>query len=124
MSKIRDNKPAASCVGCFAWGQLPGRFCRACYTYGQLNPPGTCTVCRREVPVHDGRCRLCRAQASWAVKAAGVNGEAAALAIFLRRVKHQQLFFAGLQRPRNGGPPVGKQGRRVLRRHLNWWMTV
>ncbi|MET7921198.1 hypothetical protein ABZU45_36270 [Streptomyces avermitilis] len=73
MSKIRDNKPAVSCVGCFAWGQLPGRFCRACYTYGQL-------------------------------------------AIFLRRVKHQQLFFANLQRPRNGGPPVGKQGRRVLKR--------
>jgi hypothetical protein len=41
MSKIRDNKPAVSCVGCFAWGQLPGRFCRACYTYGQLNSPGT-----------------------------------------------------------------------------------
>lgn len=116
MSKNRDNKPAASCVGCFAWGQLPGRFCRACYTYGQLNSPGTCAVCRREVPVHDGHCRLCRAQASWAVKAAGVNGEAAALAIFLRRVKRQQLFFANLQRPRNGGPPVGKQGRRVLKR--------
>jgi hypothetical protein len=41
MSKIRDNKPAVSCMGCFAWGQLPGRFCRACYTYGQLNSPGT-----------------------------------------------------------------------------------
>ncbi|MPY58557.1 hypothetical protein [Streptomyces spongiae] len=84
MSKIRDNKPAVSCVGCISWGQLPGRFCRACCTYGQPNSPGTCAVCRREVPVHDGHCRLCRAQAGWAVKAAGVNGEAAALAIFLR----------------------------------------
>lgn len=115
MGHIRDDKPAASCVGCFAWGQLPGRFCRACYTYGQLNPSGTCAICRREIPVHDGHCRLCRAQASWAIKAAGVTGEAAAMAIFLRRVKHQQLFFANMQRPRNGGPPVGKQGRRVLR---------
>ncbi|MGW3661381.1 hypothetical protein ACWD6R_39755 [Streptomyces sp. NPDC005151] len=115
MGRIRADKPAASCAGCFGWGQLPGRFCRACYTYGQLNSLGTCSVCRREVPVHDGHCRLCRAQASWAVKTAGATGEAAALAIFLRRVKHQQLFFANMQRPRNGGPPVGKEGRRVLK---------
>ncbi|MFD9534705.1 hypothetical protein [Streptomyces sp. NPDC060010] len=116
MGHIGQDKPAVSCVGCFAWGQLPGRFCRACYTYGQLNALGVCLICRRDIPVHDGHCRLCRAQASWAVKAAGATGEAAALAIFLRGVKHQQLFFANLQRPRNGGPPVGKQGRRVRKR--------
>lgn len=27
---------------------------------------------------------------------------------FLLKVKHQQLFFANMQRPRGGGPPVGK----------------
>ncbi|MDX3134427.1 hypothetical protein PV367_32620 [Streptomyces europaeiscabiei] len=27
----------------------------------------------------------------------------------------QQLFFANLQRPKNGGPRVGKAGRRVLK---------
>nr|WTB29860.1 hypothetical protein OG781_10485 [Streptomyces sp. NBC_00830] len=34
---------------------------------------------------------------------------------FLLKVKHQQLFFANMQRPRGGGPPVGKAGRRRLR---------
>ncbi|MFC4506049.1 MULTISPECIES: hypothetical protein [Streptomyces] len=36
MGKISDNKPAASCTGCLAWGQqLPGRYCRGCYTRGE-----------------------------------------------------------------------------------------
>ncbi|MGY5061020.1 hypothetical protein ACWDFR_44450 [Streptomyces sp. 900105755] len=34
---------------------------------------------------------------------------------YLRRVTCQQLFFANLQRPKNGGPRVGKAGRRVLK---------
>ncbi|WP_413752420.1 hypothetical protein NRF20_09725 [Streptomyces sp. R-74717] len=62
-----------------------------------------------------GYCRLCKAQATWAIKAAGVTGEAASIMPFLRQVRHQQLFFANMQRPRNGGPPVGKEGRRVLK---------
>ncbi|MFJ2191863.1 hypothetical protein ACIOJE_28660 [Kitasatospora sp. NPDC087861] len=60
-----------------------------------------------------GYCRLCRAQATWAIKA---SGRASVLEPYLQRVSCQQLFFANLQRPRNGGPPVGKQGRRVLKR--------
>ncbi|MFG2919552.1 hypothetical protein ACGF0D_42635 [Kitasatospora sp. NPDC048298] len=60
-----------------------------------------------------GYCRLCRAQATWAIKA---SGRASLLEPYLRQVSCQQLFFANLQRPRNGGPPVGKQGRRVLKR--------
>jgi hypothetical protein len=35
---------------------------------------------------------------------------------YLRQVTCQQLFFANLQRPKNGGSPVGKAGRRVLKR--------
>ncbi|MER6631852.1 hypothetical protein ABT301_27180 [Streptomyces sp. NPDC000987] len=114
MGKISENKPAASCSGCFAWGQLPGRFCRGCYTYGQLHAVGECVGCRRQVPVDDkhGYCRLCRAQATWAIKA---SGKASVIEPYLRRVTCQQLFFANLQRPKNGGPRVGKAGRRVLK---------
>ncbi|MFF9507684.1 hypothetical protein ACF1BU_12170 [Streptomyces sp. NPDC014724] len=115
MGKISENKPAASCSGCFAWGQLPGRFCRGCYTYGQLHAVGECVGCQRQVPVDDkhGYCRLCRAQATWAIKA---SGKASVIEPYLRRVTCQQLFFANLQRPKNGGPRVGKAGRRVLKR--------
>lgn len=117
MARIRADKPAASCTGCFAWGQLPGRFCRGCYTYGQLHAVVACAGCRREVAVHEehGYCRLCRAQATWASKEAGVTGRDRLLLPFLLQVKHQQLFFANMQRPRNGGPPVGKAGRHRLR---------
>ncbi|PGH49713.1 site-specific integrase [Streptomyces sp. Ru87] len=117
MGKISDNKPAASCTGCFAWGQLPGRFCRGCYTYGQLHPVGRCVGCRREAPVDGkhGYCRLCRAQATWAIKA---SGKASVIEPYLRQVTCQQLFFANLQRPKNGGPLVGKAGRRVPKRSL------
>jgi integrase len=114
MGKISDRKAPASCAGCFAWGQLLGRFCRGCYTYGQLHTVGRCLGCDREVPVdgRNGYCRLCRAQATWAIKA---SGRASVLEPYLRKLSCQQLFFANLQRPRNGGPPVGKQGRRVLK---------
>lgn len=111
MGRIAANKPAASCHGCFAWGQLPGRFCRACYTDAQRNARGTCVGCRRFIPVDvkHGYCRLCRAQATWAIKASGATG--ALLAPFLANVSSQQLFFANMQRPRSCGPPVGKPGR-------------
>ncbi|MFD9473788.1 hypothetical protein [Streptomyces goshikiensis] len=114
MGKISENKPAASCSGCFAWGQLPGRFCRGCYTYGQQHAVGECVGCRRQVPVDDkhGYCRLCRAQATWAIKA---SGKASVIEPYLRQVTCQQLFFANLQRPKSGGPRVGKAGRRVLK---------
>ncbi|MFE4415802.1 hypothetical protein [Streptomyces sp. NPDC056821] len=112
MGKISESKPAASCSDCFAWGQLPGRFCRGCYTYGQLHAVGECVGCRRQVPVDDkhGYCRLCRARATWAIKA---SGKASVIEPYLRQVTCQQLFFANLQRPKNGGPRVGKAGRRL-----------
>lgn len=112
MGKISESKPAASCSGCFAWGQLPGRFCRGCYTYGQLHAVGECVGCRRQVPVDDkhGYCRLCRAQATWAIKA---SGKASVIEPYLRQVTCQQLFFANLQRPKNCGPRGGKAGRRL-----------
>lgn len=65
-------------------------------------------------PVDDkhGYCRLCRAQATWAIKA---SGKASVIEPYLRPVTCQQLFFANLQRLKNSGPRVGKAGRRVLK---------
>ncbi|WP_328972752.1 hypothetical protein [Streptomyces sp. NBC_00239] len=93
---------------------MPGRFCRGCYTYGRQHAVGECVGCRRQVPVDDkyGCCRLCRAQATWAIKA---SGKASVIEPYLRRVTRQQLFFANLERPENGGPRVGKAGRRVMK---------
>ncbi|MGP3921502.1 hypothetical protein, partial [Nonomuraea sp. 10N515B] len=35
---------------------------------------------------------------------------------FLRKIRHQQLFLADLQRPRSKSSPVGRRGRRRSRR--------
>ena len=102
-----SRRPPARAVS--PGGQLPGRFCRGCYTYGQLHAVSECVGCRRQVPVDDkhGYCRLCRAQATWAIKA---SGKASVIEPYLRRVTCQQLFFANLQRPKNGGPRLAGPG--------------
>jgi hypothetical protein len=111
MGYISPAKPAASCAGCFAWGVLPGRYCRACYTFGQLHEPGECTFCRRIVPIKKGYCRLCWLQASLEAK-----GQVTVLEPFLRSLTHQQLFFSRMHRIRQPGPLLGKAGRRKGRR--------
>jgi hypothetical protein len=110
MGRISPSKPPTSCVGCLAWGVLPGRFCRACYTFAQLHDLGDCAACRRRVPTKKGYCRLCWLQASLDAK-----DQVTVLQPFLERVTHQQLFFAGMQRIREPGPLLGKQGRRQPR---------
>lgn len=57
-----------------------------------------------------GYCRLCTAQATWAIQASGKTGQV--LAPWLADVSQAQLWFAGMQRPPRGGPPVGKRGTR------------
>ncbi|MGW8955573.1 hypothetical protein [Streptomyces sp. NPDC055709] len=76
MEKISENMSAASCSRCFAQGQLPGRFCRGFDIYGQQHAVGEFVGRRRQVSVDDkhGYCRLCRAQATWAIKARGDPG--------------------------------------------------
>jgi hypothetical protein len=54
---LTSRKPPASCVTCFAWGQLPGRSCRACYSFDQNHEPGECASCHRVVPLKKGYCR-------------------------------------------------------------------
>ncbi len=111
MGYISPEKPAATCIGCFTWGVLPGRYCRACYTYGQLHAEGECTFCHRFVPVKRSYCRLCWLQASLDAK-----DHVTVLEPFLRALTHQQLFFVGMHRIRQrGGPRLGKGGRKRRR---------
>jgi hypothetical protein len=108
MSRISATKPAVTCVGCFAWGVLPGRYCRACYTFGQLHDLGECAACHRTVPIKKGHCRLCWLQASLEAK-----GQVTVLEPFLRRLNCQQLFFSNMHRQRSQGPGprIGRAGR-------------
>jgi site-specific recombinase XerD len=112
MSRISPGKPAASCIGCFAWGVLPGRYCRACYSFGQTHEAGNCAACRRVVPLKKHYCRLCWMQASLEAK-----GQVTVLEPFLRKVGCHQLSFADMQRwgARAPGQRIGKQGRRGRR---------
>lgn len=107
---LTSRKPPTSCVTCFAWGRLPGRSCRACYSFGQNHEPGECASCHRVVPLKKGYCRLCWCQASL-----GAKGKVTVLAPYLERIRHHQLFFAWMQKPRQPGPRLGKRGRRPLR---------
>ncbi|PRX43103.1 hypothetical protein B0I32_1609 [Nonomuraea fuscirosea] len=112
MAYIAPDKAAASCVACFAWGVLPGRYCRACYTFGQLHQVSECTCCHRLVPVKKSYCRLCWLQASLEAK-----DQVTILEPFLRQFSYQQLFFTNMhrQRSKGRGPRIGRAGRRGLR---------
>lgn len=118
MGGIRPDKPAASCAECLCWGVLPGTCCRSCYTFRNLHPPGCCNAWQRIVPVKDGYCRLCRAQALADAKAAG---KTAVSEPFLNAVRYQQLFFSRMHRDhyrvpgRNRLGKAGTRGRQVRR---------
>jgi integrase len=66
------------------------------------------------VPIKKGYCRMCWMQASLEAK-----GQVSVLQPFLERIRHHQLRFAAMQRPRQPGVRVGKQGRRVLKLQPN-----
>jgi integrase len=110
MGSISPTKPAATCAGCYAWGVLPGRYCRACYTFGQLHQAGECASCHRQVPIKKGHCRLCWLQASLEAK-----DQVTVLEPF--RLTCQQLFLSNMHRQRSQGPRprIGRQGRRRRR---------
>jgi hypothetical protein len=118
MGRVSPNKAAACCVACFAWGVLPGRFCRACFSFGQNHPTAKCAGCHRDVPLKKDYCRLCWVQAS-----VDAGGAVTLLAPYLLRVRHHQLFFSSMRRalahplaprrrrPRAAEPtPVGRGG--------------
>ncbi|WP_329406789.1 hypothetical protein OG563_33425 [Nocardia vinacea] len=114
MGGIRPDKPAASCAECLCWGVLPGTCCRSCYTFRNLHLSGRCDACRRIVPVKDGYCRLCRAQALSDAKAAG---KTAVSEPFLRAVRCQQLFFARMHRDHYRIPGRIRLGKAGTPRH-------
>ncbi len=107
---LASRKPAASCLSCYAWGLLPGRYCAACYSFAQNHPTGVCAGCDRSVPLKKDYCRLCWCQVSLEAK-----GEVTVLAPYLHRIRHHQLFFAWMHKPRQPGLPLGKRGRRSAR---------
>jgi hypothetical protein len=99
----------SSCNHCLAWGVLSGRrLCAACYSFQARYPKGRCGACHRMLPLKRGYCRLCWCQAS--LEAKGLH---LVLPPFLARIRHHQLFFAGMKttgrhnpprRPRNAAP--------------------
>ncbi len=106
---LSSRKPPASCLTCFAWGLLPGRYCGACYSFAQNHEADQCAGCRRIVPLKKDYCRLCWCQASLDAK-----GQVTVLGPYLERVQCHQLFFAWMQKPRQPGPRLGKRGRRPV----------
>jgi hypothetical protein len=137
---VTPAKAAASCAGCFAWGVLPGRYCRACFRARPGRPGPTVaallaatTGSRGESAKQQratsfrqlhriGRCAGCdREQAlkkqycrlCWAQASLEAKGQVTVLAPALRTIGHHQLFFAGMHRIRQPGVRIGKQGRQV-----------
>lgn len=96
-----------SCPDCFGWGVLPGRACSACQSFRRNDEPSECGGCRRTVRLKKGYCRLCWHQASQDAK-----GEVTVLQPYLEKVRYHQLFLINLHRPRQPGPPIGRNGRR------------
>ena len=108
-----------SCAECLAWGMTYCRgVCLACYNFsaryrGQV---GECLACRRLLPLKGGYCRLCWCQARYDRDATAADARSAVvLAPWLARVRHHQLFLAGLER-RHAAPRAlprrrGEKGR-------------
>jgi len=87
-----------SCEACLAWGMSYCRgVCLACYNFaGRTSDLGECGACGRRQLLKRGYCRLCWQQAALE-RPIGPNTP---LAPYMRRVRHQQLFLADLNRRR------------------------
>jgi integrase len=93
----------------------------ACYNF--TNPhfgreAGACGVCRREQPLKDGYCRLCWCQAALDREVLATDARSAnVLAPYVPRVRHHQLFLAGMTKraspriPRRFEKRLGAKGR-------------
>ena len=86
-------KAATSCRSCLAWGMTRYQgMCRALLRLRPNKSAGDCGACGRREPLKAGYCRLCWTQA--ALDRATGHGRRSAP--YLREVRHQQLFLAGL----------------------------
>jgi hypothetical protein len=119
-------RTVTSCRSCLAWGLTYCQgSCEACYRFaGRHRTPGVCGACGRQQPRKRGYCRLCWCQAALERP----TGPGTPLAPYLVKVRHQQLFLAGMQqrrapprafprrygvrgRPRKRPPPVAARPR-------------
>lgn len=108
-----------SCAECLAFGLTYCQgVCLACYNFSARyrEHAGRCGACRRQLPLKDGYCRLCWCQARHDRDAAATDARSAVvLAPWLARVRHHQLFFAGMERrratPRTTPRRYGAKGR-------------
>jgi hypothetical protein len=103
-TRSKVARSVTSCAECLAWGLTYCQgVCLACYNFaaryrGQV---ARCGACQRELPLRDGYCRLCWCQARHDRAATATDARSAVvLAPHLAQVRHQQLFFAGMDNRR------------------------
>jgi integrase len=91
-----------SCDSCLAWGQLHAQgLCLDCYNFSTPrygHHVGDCGACHRRQPLKKGYCRLCWMQAR-EDRLAAEDANAwmkQMIAPHLSRVRHHQLFLAGM----------------------------
>jgi len=113
-------RSVTSCAECLAFGMTYCQgVCLACYNFAARyrSHVGECAACqRRRLPLKDGYCRLCWCQARHDRAATAADARSAVvLAPWLARVRHHQLFFAGMDNrraaPRALARRRGEKGR-------------
>lgn len=91
-----------SCISCCAWGLIyASGVCLGCYNFtapSRGHGLGECGACGRWQPLKTGYCRLCWSQARYERDAAtDLDARASVvMAPHLARVRHHQLFLAGM----------------------------
>jgi integrase len=100
-----------SCEACLAWGAMPPRrgTCKPCAGFAaRSRQAGECGSCGRHQPLKKGYCWLCWCQARLdRDQALGRPTRYDSLLPYARRVRHHQLFFAGMPSPRDLVRPGG-----------------
>jgi len=113
-------RSVTSCTECLAWGMTFAQgVCLACYNFAAPaygHHVGVCGACRRAVRLKKGYCRLCWHQAVLdRARLASDPRSKVVLAPYLSRVRHHQLFLAGMTkkraRPRAFPRRYGEKGR-------------
>ena len=101
-----------SCRDCLAWGatRTTKWLCKACEHWRGHHPVSSCRICRRQVPVTAGACRLCTRQRTLMLQTTGRD-------LTLREANRygQQLSFVDMVR-RNG---TGRRNKPTTRRRVD-----
>ena len=105
-------RSVTSCAECLAWGWTYAQgVCLACYNFAACNPvTSDCAGCARRLPLKKGYCRLCWCQAREdRTTQASDARSAVVIAPYLPRVRHHQLFFAGMNQRRARPPAIPRR---------------